>query len=64
LKAAATQLVNLQNRQPLSRFWGPGTLSSSDGQRFPASGRVRMATALPRYFGYGKVGTYYTWTAG
>ena len=63
LKAATTRLVNFQYRQPLSRFWGTGTLSSSDGQRFPVSGKVRMATALPRYFGYGKGVTFYTWTA-
>ena len=63
LKAATTRLVNFQYHQPLSRFWGTGTLSSSDGQRFPVSGKVRMATALPRYFGYGKGVTFYTWTA-
>jgi hypothetical protein len=63
LKAATTQFVNFQFRQPLSRFWGTGTLSSSDGQRFPVSGKVRMATALPRYFGYGKGVTFYTWTS-
>jgi len=63
LKAATTRLVNFQYHQPLSRFWGSGTLSSSDGQRFPVSGKVRMATALPRYFGYGKGVTFYTWTA-
>jgi hypothetical protein len=51
LKAATTRLVNFQYHQPLSRSWGGGTLSSSDGQRFPVSGKVRMATALPRYFG-------------
>ena len=63
LKAATTRLVNFQYHQPLSRFWGSGTLSSSDGQRFPVSGKVRMATALPRYFGFGKGVTFYTWTA-
>jgi TnpA family transposase len=63
LKAATTRLVNFQYRRPLSRSWGTGTLSSSDGQRFPVSGKVGMATALPRYFGYGKVVTFYTWTA-
>ena len=63
LKAATTRLVNFQYHQPLSQFWGGGTLSSSDGQRFPVSGKVRMATALPRYFGYGKGVTFYTWTA-
>ena len=47
----------------MSRHWGAGTFSSSDGQRFPASGKVRYATALPRYFGYGKGVTFYTWTA-
>ena len=62
LKAATTRLVNFQYRQPLSRFWGTGTLSSSDGQRFPVSGNSD-ATALPRYFGYGKGVTFYTWTA-
>ena len=63
LKAATTRLVNFQYHQPLSRSWGGGTLSLSDGQRFPVSGMVRMATALPRYFGYGKGVTFYTWTA-
>ena len=54
---------NFQHRQPMSRHWGGGTLSSSDGQRFPVSGKVRNATALPRYFGYGKGVTFYTWTS-
>jgi TnpA family transposase len=63
LRAAVAAVVNFQHRQPLSRHWGGGTLSSSDGQRFPVSGKVRMATALPRYFGYGKGVTFYTWTA-
>jgi TnpA family transposase len=63
LRAAVTAVVNFQHRQPLSRHWGSGTLSSSDGQRFPVSGKVRNATALPRYFGYGKGLTFYTWTS-
>ena len=29
-------------------------LSSSDGQRFPVSGKIRNAQAIPRYYGYGK----------
>ena len=52
--------LNHQHRQPLSRHWGGGTLSSSDGQRFPAAGKVRNAAALPRYFGYGRGVTFYT----
>jgi TnpA family transposase len=60
LRAAVTAVVNFQHRQPLSQHWDGGTLSSSDGQRFPVSGKVRNATALPRYFGYGKGVTFYT----
>jgi TnpA family transposase len=63
LRAAVATLVNYQHRQPLSRHWGGGTLSSSDGQRFPAAGKIRNATALPRYFGYGRGVTFYTWTS-
>ena len=47
LKAAVTALVNFQYRQPLAQHWGGGTLSSSDGQRFPVRGKVRNASALP-----------------
>lgn len=54
LQAAVATLVNFHYHQPLSRYWGGGALSSSDGQRFPVSGKVRNATALPRYFGYGR----------
>ena len=43
--------------------WGGGTLSSSDGQRFPVRGRVSSAAALPRYFGYGRGVTFYSWTS-
>ena len=63
LRPAVAAVVNFQHRQPMSRHWGGGTLSSSDGQRFPVSGKVRNATALPRYFGYGKGVTFYTWTS-
>lgn len=63
LSAAVNDLVDLQHAQPLAARWGGGTLSSSDGQRFPVSGKVRNATALPRYFGYGRGITFYTWTS-
>jgi TnpA family transposase len=63
LKSAVATLVNYQARQPLAQRWGGGTLSSSDGQRFPVRGKVRNATALPRYFGYGQGITFYTWTS-
>jgi TnpA family transposase len=63
LKRGFTTLVNAQHRQWLTKFWGDGTLSSSDGQRFPTTGKNRMGTALPRYFGYGRGLTFYTWTS-
>ena len=60
LKQATTCLVNYQYHQPLAAAWGGGTLSSSDGQRFPVRGQVRAARALPRYYGYGQGLTFYT----
>jgi len=63
LKDATPALVNFHYHQPLTQHWGGGTLSSSDGQRFPVSGKVRIAEALPRYFGYGKGVVFYTWTS-
>lgn len=63
LRAALVVLVNFQYQQPLSAHWGGGTLSSSDGQRFPVAVKTPTATALPRYFGYGRGLTFYTWTS-
>jgi TnpA family transposase len=63
LRPANTRIVNFQYRQPLARRWGGGTLSSSDGQRFPVAVRSPIATAIPRYFGYGRGLTLYSWTS-
>lgn len=60
LGAATAAIVNYQHRLPLARFWGGGTLSSSDGQRFPVAVKSPVATALPRYFGLGRGVTAYT----
>jgi TnpA family transposase len=38
-------------------------MSSSDGQRFPVAVKTRNATPNPRYFGYGKGLTFYSWTS-
>lgn len=38
-------------------------LSSSDEQNFPVTVKNTQATALPRYFGYGRGVTFYTWTS-
>ena len=48
---------------PLAEAWGGGTLSSSDGQRFPVRGSAENATALPKYCGLGRGLTFYTWTS-
>ena len=50
LRAANTRLVNAHHSHPLAALWGGGTLSSSDGQRFPQRGRSLTARALSRYF--------------
>jgi hypothetical protein len=63
LRPAIVTLVNHQHHQPLSQAWGGGTLSSSDGQRFPVGVPSRHARPLPRYFAYREEGvTFYTWT--
>lgn len=63
LQAANQALVNYHYHLSLSHLWGGGILSSSDGQRFPAKGKIRKARAIPRYFGYGKGVTFYSWTS-
>lgn len=63
LQNCIDQLVNYQYHQPLSKYWGGGTLSSSDGQRFPVPVKAKNATSLPKYFGYGKGITFYSWTS-
>lgn len=63
LKRANDRLVNFHHKQWIAAHWGDGTLSSSDGQRFPTSGKIRNAQALPKYFGYGKGVTFYTHTS-
>ena len=63
LKAAFSALVDFQHQLPLAEAWGGGTLSSSDGQRFPVRGSAENATALSKYFGLGRDLTFYTWTS-
>jgi Tn3 transposase DDE domain len=63
LQPAIASIVNHHYRHPLARLWGGGTLSSSDGQRFPVAVRSPTATAIPRYYGFGTGLTFYTWTS-
>lgn len=61
LAAAATAIVNFQHGLPLAKSWGGGTMSSSDGQRFPVAVKSTTARAIPRYFGFGRGLTHYSW---
>ncbi len=63
LQAATDVFVNFQHRQPLSKHWGSGTFSSSDGQRFAVARKTNKASPLPRYFGFGRGLTMITWTS-
>jgi len=63
LKAAFTGVVNYHHKLPLSQRWGTGSLSSSDGQRFPISGKSRHAHPFPPTLGYGQGITFYSWTS-
>ena len=50
LRAANLAIVSYHQRLPLTQVFGGGTLSSSDGQRFPTKGKSLTARALSRYF--------------
>lgn len=54
LEAANTAVVNYHHRLPMTRAFGPGTLSSSDGQRFPTKGKSITARHMSRYFARGQ----------
>jgi TnpA family transposase len=61
LRAAFTNPANYHHGLPLSHRWGSGMLSSSDGQRFPVSGKNRHAQPFPPPLGYGVGLTFYSW---
>jgi TnpA family transposase len=63
LKSANAAIVDFHRRLPLSKRWGGGMLSSSDGQRFPVDVKAKNAAANPRYFGRGRGLTFYSWTS-
>jgi TnpA family transposase len=63
LDKATGKIINYHHDHWLTRFWGNGTFSSSDGQRFPVAIKTNTARALPKYFGYGRGLTHYSWTS-
>jgi TnpA family transposase len=58
LRAANLALIDYHQRLPLAAAFGAGTLSSSDGQRFPTRGKSITARALSRYFADEGLSTY------
>jgi TnpA family transposase len=52
IKAANTVMVDHHHGLPLSRLWGDGRRSSSDGQRFAVERDSLLGSPYPRYFGY------------
>jgi TnpA family transposase len=49
--AALAELVNAQFKQPFAAYWGEGTTSSSDGQRFRAGGRGEASGQINARYG-------------
>jgi len=60
LEVANAAIVNYHHRLPMARAFGTGTLSSSDGQRFPVKGKSLTAQHLSRYFARGQGLSTYT----
>lgn len=58
LRAANSAIVNYHHGLPMANAWGGGTMSSSDGQRFPMKGKSLTARALSRYFVNEGISTY------
>jgi TnpA family transposase len=62
-KHAQAIITDAQHQQPITQFWGDGSSSSSDGQRFKAGGKgVKSASVNPKYGNEPGV-IYYTHTS-
>lgn len=58
LTAANAAIVNYHHKLPLTQAFGGGTLSSSDGQRFPTRGKSTTARAAKKWFADRGLSTY------
>jgi TnpA family transposase len=58
LRAANPAIIDYHQKLPLTPVFGTGTLSSSDGQRFPTRGKSVTARAMSRYFANEGLSTY------
>ena len=52
LRAANGELISFHNSVPITKLWGSGEVSSSDGQRYGVQRSSLIATFYPRYFGF------------
>jgi hypothetical protein len=52
IRRANAEIVNYHRSLAVSRFWGEGQITSSDGQRFGVRESSLLAAFYPRYFGY------------
>lgn len=59
-RAALAEVVNAQARHPFAAWWGDGTTSSSDGQRFRAGGRGEAAGQVNARYGSDAGVLFYT----
>jgi TnpA family transposase len=60
LQPMNTAMINYHHRLPLTQVFGAGTMSSSDGQRFPTRGKSVAAGHMARHFGRGEGFNTYT----
>lgn len=58
LTAANAAIVDYHHKLPLTQVFGTGTLSSSDGQRFPTRGKSTTARAANKWFADRGLSTY------
>lgn len=63
LEKATVKIINFHHNHWLTHFWGDGSFSSSDGQRFAAAVKTNTARPLPKYFAYAKGLNFYSWTS-
>jgi len=62
-KQAIALIINAQYQQPITKHWGDGNSSSSDGQRFKAGGSSALAASINPKYGSEPGITYYSHTS-
>ncbi len=59
-RGALAELVNAHHGRPFSSYWGDGTTSSSDGQRYQAGGHRSALEQVNARYGREPGVTFYT----